>query len=115
MFEVFKGTHLLISIVKGSSVAAGPDLFERNNVVILDLKEATMKRINLSNIYLTRSKEFLLKAYPIQNKGALEKQSFKYCAIDSIDLQNSKLLLLDQSNNIKEYRLENILKPFRCQ
>ena len=115
LFEVFKGTHLLISIVKGSSVAAGPDLFERNNVVILDLKEATMKRINLSNIYLTRSKEFLLKAYPIQNKGALEKQSFKYCAIDSIDLQNSKLLLLDQSNNIKEYRLENILKPFRCQ
>lgn len=115
LFEVFKGTHLLISIVKGSSVAAGPDLFERNNVIIVDLKEATLNKINLRNIYLTRSKEFLLKAYPFQNKESLESQSFKYCAIDSIDLQRNKLLLLDQSNSIKEYRMENILKPFRCE
>ncbi len=54
LFEVYKSSFLLISYLKGRANAAGPDLFERDNVLILDLQTGDLCKVSLKGIYLTR-------------------------------------------------------------
>jgi len=112
LFEVFKDSFLVVSYVKGVSFAAGPDLFERNNVLILDLNTSVLNEVNLNNIYLTRSKEFLLKNYYHKDKPHKENK-YSYCAIEKIDLSNNKITLFTESLELKEFITIDRIKPFQ--
>jgi len=111
LFEVFQNSFLLVSYVKGKSYAAGPDLFERDNVIILDLKTSKLNKVNLDNIYLTRSKDFLLKNYYHKDKLKYKNEN-TYCNIEKIDLGNNRILLFTENLETKEYITINLEKPF---
>lgn len=97
LFEVFDESSLLISYVYGKSGAAGPDLFERDSVLILNLNSAAISKVSIPNIYLTRSRDYLFKFYKCPTDTLKFRNEFKrYCAIDSIDTRNRKLILLNQ-------------------
>jgi hypothetical protein len=115
LFEVYKDSFLIISYVKGASYAAGPDLFERDSVIILDLKTSILNEVNLENIHLTRSKNFLLKSYSKNNRNDLDIRSAKYCAIDQIDLKHNKIILVDQFSNLITFKTKNKATPFKFQ
>lgn len=106
LFEVFKKKYLLISIVPGKSSAAGPDLFERDSVVVLNIATAKMTKVNLQKIYLTRSADFLFKAYKCPTDTLKFRNEYnRYCAIDSIDMTNRKILLINQCHQAEEFKM----------
>jgi hypothetical protein len=112
LFEVYKESYLVISYVKGYSYASGFDLFERDNVLILDLQTGDLCKVSLKSFYLTRSKDFLLKNYyhkEISNEDRLNT----YCTIENINFKENKLTLYTQDLENKEYEMIKIDKPFQ--
>lgn len=112
LFEVFKESYLVISYVKGHSYASGPDLFERDNVLILDLQTRDLSKVSLKGIYLTRSKDFLLKNY-YDKEISSEDRLNTYCSIENINFEKNKLTLYTQDSENKEYEMIKIDKPFQ--
>jgi hypothetical protein len=105
LFEVLDSSFLIITYIEGKSYAFGPDVFRRNNVLILDLKSSILKKVSLEKVFITRSKDYLMR---------YSSESDDMHSIDCIDINNSKLLLLDRRLNLKEYILMDAEKPFKC-
>ncbi|MCX6318028.1 MAG: hypothetical protein NTW29_12100 [Bacteroidetes bacterium] len=109
LFEVFDESSLLISCVYGKSGAAGPDLFERDSVIIFSLSTATIAKVSLPKIYLTRSSDYLVKSYKCPTDTLRFRNEYnRYCAIDSIDVVNRKLILLNQCHQTEKFTLINL-------
>lgn len=105
LFEVFDSSYLVISYAYGRSGAAGPDLFERDSMVLFDLDSATPNRVNLNKIYLTRSKEFLFNSYRCRSDSLKNKNFYRYCAIDSVDKNNHRLILINECRHREEIEM----------
>jgi hypothetical protein len=98
--QIFDTSFLLIAYYKGDFGAAGPETFNRDTMIIIDLKTGLKKMTHLPNTYLTISPIYLLYAYGQTNA----KESGWMHAIDSIDLLNNKLILINR-------RLEKLVIP----
>jgi hypothetical protein len=105
LMEVYNNTHLLISCVPDKSFSAGPETFERDSVVIMDLFTGALNKTSLPKTYLTRSNDFLFKSYRCPADTLKYKEGYKYCAIDSIDMANYKLVLINQCHQVEEFAM----------
>lgn len=105
LFEVFDSSFLLISYVKGKSFAAGPDLFNRDSIVIIDLKSVIVRKASLPAVYLTRSRDIIDQYYVYMSMSDLNKQKKSYYAITDIDLKNDVIKLYNQAHKVVDFRI----------
>ncbi len=92
--EVFDKSHLLITYIPGPAQEAGPDLYNRDSIAILNLRTGKLSAASLGNILLTRSSEFLFKFYNYGSDSVDHGDYDRMCAIDSIDESNNQILLI---------------------
>jgi hypothetical protein len=88
--EVFKKNFLLIS--KGSCGAAGPDLVERKQVILIDLNSYKTYKIDFGEFMLTRSKIAVDEFY---------SNSDKYSAIVNVDIEKNVIRITNNEIGIK--------------
>ncbi|WP_299224241.1 hypothetical protein, partial [uncultured Aquimarina sp.] len=88
--EVFKKNFLLIS--KGSCGAAGPDLVERKQVILIDLNSYKTYEIDFGEFMLTRSKSAVDEFY---------SNSDKYSAIVDVDIEKNLIRITNNKIGIK--------------
>lgn len=112
MFQVFNNRYLLISYTK-NSIASGQDLFERDSVCILDTKFQQLRIAHLYNIKLVQSKETMIDNYHFKTEAELKLRIYRYCAIDSIDLENNVLYLLNQNLKKEQATLDSTTIPHK--
>ena len=88
--EVFKKNFLLFS--KGSCGAAGPDLVERKEVILIDLNSYKIYTIDFGEFMLTRSIKAVDEFY---------KNSDKYSAILDVDIEKNVIRITNNKIGIK--------------
>lgn len=100
LLEIFNKTFLVISIDEKNRHPAGPDLFNRDLLNIVDLHSGKVIKASLKNINLTRSSDFLKANYNFKTVNELQELGNQYCAIDSISAEDNFMLLLNQNHKI---------------
>jgi hypothetical protein len=92
--EVFKKNFLLIS--KGNCGAAGPDLVERQDVIVIDLHSLKKYKVDFGEFMLTRSKEAVNEFY---------SNSDRYSAILDINLDKGIIRITNNKIGIKSIQM----------
>jgi hypothetical protein len=107
--EVFDERYLLISCVQGISNASGPDNYQRDSVYIVGLRDKKSDFISMPNVFLTRSKEYLLKNYNCPQDTQKYLRDFSRCVIDSLDLKGHNLYLFNPCRQTEVLRTRPVI------
>lgn len=110
-FEVYKDNFLVVSIITGASNAPGPDDIDRSTTVIIDINNGLVKTVNLQDVRLTRSVEYLNHLYPPR----IDKKPSRYHAIQSIDGQANQMTLINIYGDTTIIQLESPENEYICK
>jgi len=109
MYQVFNGSFLLISFVKGHSHAAGPETFERDSTYVINLNTGQLKLLSLKNEYLCFSENSMKRK---KLSKASSTDTSVYVSIIDIDFDGDILQVVDQFNNHKIKNLIDLKVPY---
>ncbi|GAA4275497.1 hypothetical protein [Aquimarina mytili] len=108
LLEVFNNEVLLISTSNTykNKFAAGPENFERNKVILIDIKSGKKKVTEfVDGGFLKNHRNYLNKSSTVKNVFAIQEISYK----------NDLIKLEDIDGNYKKLKLIDIeLTPFKC-
>lgn len=102
LYQIFNNKFLIISISKNNS-QAGIDNFQRDSTYIVDLNKDIKGFISLKNTILEFDKKTVANYYSNN-----ELNIIKHLAIDSINISNRELFLVQPNLEVKKYLLTKV-------
>ncbi len=112
LFQLYRNSYLLITVVKGVSHAAGPETFERDSIFILDLKTGSLKFATLNGVFLVLSEQRLLKNYLQKYPPKADTYKYRFAAIDDIDFEYNKIVILDEYSKKENFQMSDVAEPY---